>query len=459
MNRSFDSHWTDEEIDDLLDEGAVPNSGDRLFHLLLCFSCQDLVRVRDPERGPSRLARLFGSEHPLPATAADQSYFEELEDLLEPWRARIDQALVEVRAASGLLVELLRVPPERRRLLATNTRRYRTLGVVAALLERVPDLWVRDPPDAHDLSELALAILQRIPRDRYRDRVINDFFARAWSYLGNSRRILSNLLGAERAFERALRYLENGSGDPLDTARVFDLESALRRDQRKYVDAECLLEMVVEIARSVEMDDLEVKALIQQSLLYREMGKPLRALRTAEELFDRFTPEELGPTYHLCALHNRALIQVGLGRVDAAREGLPALRTLAAVVRADFYTIRIDWLEGLLMHHLGRYREAESAYRKTRAFFIERAVAYDAALVTLDLITLLLEQRRTAEVRELSAEVLPIFVTANVAPEALAAIRAFRQALDADTAQAALAREISCRLGELRSPPAVPAHP
>lgn len=435
-----------------LSTAEIPGEGSRLFHLLLCFDCQDQLRVRDPEAGPHRLARLFGSHHPLPAEAAHPKIRAELYESLSPWQERVERALREVNEAADKLNDLLVQPPVRRRLLVANSRRFQTLGLVATLLETVPPFWSRSPGDALERSELALAALKHLPRDRYRNRVINDFFARAWAYLGNSRRIVSDLHGADRAFSKARRFLEQGSGDPLDVARVFDLESSLRRDQRQFSEARVLLDMVLEIARAAELDELEAKSLVSLALLYREMRDPLEALRVSNRLLARFSAEEMGTTSYLCALHNRAVVQVELGQPQLARDVVPLLRRLAAIADAELTTIRIDWLEATIHHHLGQVEAAETGYERVRDFFAERDIPYDAALVSLDLLVLWLEQGRHREVRRLAEEILPIFLSAHIHREALVALQAFQQAVQAETATVALARDLASLMGAVSRP-------
>jgi tetratricopeptide (TPR) repeat protein len=452
MPGSADLHWTDDEIEDLLLRAELPPEGARLFHLLLCFECQDQIRVRDPEVGPVRLARLFGSSRPLPATAARPEIREELYQSLAPWRERVERALREVNEANGKLTDLLSQPPERRTLLVSNSRRFQTLGLVATLLETVPPFWSKSPGDAIERSELALAALQKLPRNRYRDRVVNDFFARGWAYLGNSRRIASDFHGADRAFTKALRFLEQGSGDPLDVARVFDLESSLRRDLRQFDDARALLELVLQIARSLELDDLESKALIQLGAVYRDMRKPAEALHVCNQLLARYSAEELGVTNYLCVLHNRAIVQVEMGWPEKARDVVPLLRRLATIVDAELTTIRIDWLEATIHHHLGQVDAAEAGYERVRDFFAERAIPYDAALVSLDLLVLWLEQGRNREARQLAEEILPIFLSAHIHREALVALQAFQQAVRAETATVALARDLASLMGAVSRP-------
>jgi hypothetical protein len=87
-------------------------------------------------------------------------------------------------------------------------------------------------------------------------------------------------------------------------------------------------------------------------------------------------------------------------------------------------------------------REDLSRPGQARREFTERQMAYDCALVSLELAALHLEEGRTAEVRRLAAEMLWIFKAQGIDREALAALRVFREATEKEAATAELARRV-----------------
>lgn len=449
----MEPHWSLGELNRLVRLQLDPQGGDRLFHLMICFDCQERLRTVHPEEGPAVLVRLLGSEKPLPPEADDAELRASLSCLLDSWRPKIDQALEEVYAAGPLIDEILTQPPERRSLLAKNSARFRNLGVVALLLEETPEAWQRDPVEAQSLAELALEILSLLCRIRYRPHVLNDFAARAWAYYGNCRRILSDLPDADRAFEKAAVYLQQGSGEPVDGARIFDLESSLRRDQRRFKDAEALLEIALTLYRSCADPWGEAKIMIQQAFLFGEMGETRRALAILSRLCDRFVPEEIGTSNYLCAVDNLAMLQLDSGFPLAAKERLPEIRRLAEIQGSTLQILRVDWLEGLIAQKLGESREAERKLLYVRRRFTEEDIGYDAALASLDLAIFYLEQGRTEQVRALAAESVPLFLAQEVEREALASLVAFQRAVEAETATVEMGRRISRRLRNARRHP------
>ena len=81
-----------------------------------------------------------------------------------------------------------------------------------------------------------------------------------------------------------------------------------------------------------------------------------------------------------------------------------------------------------------------------RREFLTRGLAFDAALVSLELAVLYLEEGKTTEVRALTGDLLEIFRSRDVHREALAALTVFHNAALLETATAERARELATYL-------------
>ena len=88
-----------------------------------------------------------------------------------------------------------------------------------------------------------------------------------------------------------------------------------------------------------------------------------------------------------------------------------------------------------------------------REKFAARGIAYDAALATLELAALYLEQRRTWEVKTLARQMAPIFHAQGVHREALAALRLFCEAAEKEAATVELALRVTEYLYRARHNP------
>lgn len=91
---------------------------------------------------------------------------------------------------------------------------------------------------------------------------------------------------------------------------------------------------------------------------------------------------------------------------------------------------------------LGRIEEGHAALTQVAAEFRARELAYDGALVNLELSVVELDQGRSARVKQRAVEMWWIFRAGGLHREALAALELFCQAAQQEAATAELARRI-----------------
>ena len=70
-----------------------------------------------------------------------------------------------------------------------------------------------------------------------------------------------------------------------------------------------------------------------------------------------------------------------------------------------------------------------AAFVQMRDGFLQEGLGYDAVIVSMDLALLYLRQGRTAELKTLAREMLPIFRSQDVHREAVAALVLFQEAI------------------------------
>ena len=138
-------------------------------------------------------------------------------------------------------------------------------------------------------------------------------------------------------------------------------------------------------------------------------------------------PKADHPRWATQARFNLANYLMRAGRFPQAWKALEAARPgLVHVAHAE--QVRVAWVEAAILRGLGRVAEAEAGYQKARRGFVRLRRDFSAALATLELALLLLEQGRTAEVAALALEVHPIFEREGVHREAQAAMLLLRDA-------------------------------
>lgn len=387
-----------------------------LHHLEVCTECRQRLREEFGVDGAEELAHLTS-----PA-----------------WDLELSRERVRAREA---VEELRRLPAEQRWAAIEKEERYQTWGVAEALLADCHDGWVTDLQLALQCARSAVFVLRRLEPDGIPQEAVEELSARAWAYLGNSLRITSDLREAEEAFEKAEEHWIAAGQDPLLEAELLSLKSSLRRDQRRFAEGEELVLRAVALCSEHGHQPLAASTLITYANLLREEGRPEDSLSVAERaLF--LTDRKNDPRLFFLASWARLQGLVESGRLAEAQARLEPVRRLVREHARPLEKLRWHWYEGRIAGVEGRLGDAEEIFRTVRERYLSLANGYNAALATLDLAAVYLRQRRDAEIKQLAAEMLPIFESRDVRREALAALLLFRHAAEAEVMTGHLLREV-----------------
>jgi len=321
-------------------------------------------------------------------------------------------------------------PAEREALL--RDERYQTWGLFELLVDRSQEASVEDPLWAQELAALALRLSDLLSRTQYRPELVEDLRARAWAYLGNARRLTSDLQGASKAFAAAEECLRKGTGDPIERAIVLDRRASLERDQRHFDAAQATLERAVGIFLRSGESHRAGRSLINLSLVHCYVGDIAESIEALYRSLALIDPEQ-EPRTVLCARHNLAGYLAEAGRLDEALHLYQAARPLYRAFPDAWTQNRRKWLKGRINHGLGRYRAAEALLLAARDGFLAEGIPFDTALVLLDLAHLYAEQGRTAELKRLAVEMIPLFASCHIHREALAALAFLQHAVETET--------------------------
>jgi len=273
----------------------------------------------------------------------------------------------------------------------------------------------------------------------------------AWAFIANARRVASDLPGADQAFGKAWELWKacpTEEQGPLPEWRLLDLEASLRRAQRRLPEA---LELIDRALACCGLEGMQGRILLKKASTLEQIGdfeRAIEALNEANSFVDRREPRLLFALRFISAVN-----LLYLNRHVDAEALLPEIRTLALQLGNELDSIRALWLEGRVAVGLNRKPEAISALSRVRMEFTTRGLAYDAALSTLELSVLYLEEGRMAKVRELARQMAPIFQAQGVHREAIAALKVFRNAAEQEEATAELARQVVDYLCRARHDP------
>jgi tetratricopeptide (TPR) repeat protein len=330
----------------------------------------------------------------------------------------------ERRAWRDLLALQSLDPEERIPMIRRARSRYRGTELFRLLLQESDRLIPSDLEEARRLAELAREVLDTDPgHAAYQPLLVLGMGA-----LANIARVRGDFSEADTAFERVREVMRNEGVIEADvTARIDELEGSLRKDQRRFQEAEDLLaraELFYQIADEWEGS---IRVLVSLGSVFLLQGKFQQAIPVTRNALRMMSPNS-NPRLHLCTRFNLAYCLVKVGQSDEAARMLDEDEERNQRFSEPATRTRIKWLRG----DIARIREddgaAERAYREAFESFLNQGLGYDAALAGLDLALLCLRQGRTADVKELAEQMLPVFEAPDVHREALAELALFQEA-------------------------------
>jgi tetratricopeptide (TPR) repeat protein len=356
--------------------------------------------------------------------------------------AKIEGVLREIDEAAGLFAEIIGTPEPDRRALVEEGVRFHSLRLCVLLEARSRELWFRDPPEAVSLAELAVVAAERLDEAHYGPALAEDARASAWAHLGNALRIAADHRGAEEVFDTAEAHLRRGGGEAYTEALILSFRASLRSAQGLFDEAVRLLDNAIAIYREARDRHLEGRALIKKGTALGHLGRYAEAVRLIRRGLSRIDLLE-EPGLLVTAHHNLIVFLTESGQHRQARENLAQTRQLYQDLGERMNLVRLRWLEGKIAREEGNLEEAGAALREARDVFLQEGIAVDAALVSLDLALLHARSGDTARIRQLAAEMLPIFEAGGVHPDAMAALLLFRQAAETEEVTVDLVDQIA----------------
>jgi tetratricopeptide (TPR) repeat protein len=373
--------------------------------------------------------------------------------LSEAFTATLARGLRQAKAAQAreeaeeAFSRLMLCTPTERQALPSIFPEYRTWVLAVRVAEASVEAAADDAERALELAELACSIAGRVDEEPgFCLRLQGHCLGRR----GNAWRVANEVDRSGEDFARAWELWRAGSdADPplLPEWQMLSLEASLRRDQQRYPEALDLLDRAKVAADGDRA--AEGRILLQREHVYERMGDGERA---------RAVLAEAAPVIEGCGearlafLHRFKTVRnlVHLGRFAEALALWPRVLELAAGQGKKLEQLRVRWVEARLRAGLGERLEAMAIFVEVQREFTRLRLPYDAALVSLELAVLWLEDGRTAEVRELALEMAWIFKSKGIAREALAALRLFCDAAQRDAATLELALRVRAEVEATR---------
>ena len=348
------------------------------------------------------------------------------------------EALVARQRAERQMARLRKRTAPERLFLVEEGRHFRHWALAeSAALESVAKA-PNHPQEALDWARLAVRIAELAPgEEAWRRRL------EGWTlhFQANAERACNVLPAARQSLDRARKLWQAGEGgDPgrlLNPAWPAGLEASLLRAERRFDEA---LRKIDE-ALGLDRGELRGQILLSKSIIFKCLGDPeasTAVLLEAEPLIDA----RREPRLALVVRFNLLADLCDLGRAAEARPRLGAVREVAERLGEPLDLTRCTWLHGKIEAGLENLEEAVASFTQVQRDFREAELAYDYALVSLDLSLVLLELGHGAKVAAIAEEMHWIFKRQGVHREALAALRIFCDAARREVATADFARKV-----------------
>ena len=370
------------------------------------------------------------------------------EDGARAWLGRLQRAglfLIGRLRAPVLWRRLQSRPPATWRALVRESVEFRDAGLCDLLCDESIRAAADSARRAVRLAKLAVLVALGVPgTEGWRQRVAGY----AWAHLANALRVAGRFLAAAEAFRRAEELWQAGAGeDPglLNEARVLSLQASLRRDRGDPAAALELLERALALDRWGETAAL----LLNQARALEDLGDfaaSIGVLRQAAAQIDG----EREPRKSWIVQYNLALNLSQLGRHADARLALPEVRALARRLGNQLDLLRVGWLEARIAARLGQTTEAAEGFERVRVGFARQGIAYDAAVVTLELADLYASVGSAGEINALARRSASIFQQRAVHREARRALHVFARAAEEERVSGALIRSVLVYLHRAR---------
>jgi len=375
------------------------------------------------------------------------SAFRVLPLLLERHTHAVEEAQ---RKADKDFRALLKLPPaERLGRIQRSHGRFRGVTLAHRLVGEAKSHMPTEPQAVYELAEAAETVLLRTPNaPGYYEAL-----ARVLAFKANALRALGRLSEADERIRsaRGLVRAEDVTGS-LIYAEIDWFEGVLRKDQRRFTEAEELLSRSATLFEVAGERAEAARPLLALGLMYYDRQEPGKAIETTEAALAHLSLES-EPYLYFGGRHNLTLFLVEEGRFDAAADLLQADAELYERFADPWTVLRQVWLRGKIAFATGRREEAEQAFREVRRGFIQQGNGYDAAMVSLDLALLYLKAGRTAEVKPIAAEMHTLFGAQEIHREAAAALLLFQEAAEREALTGEWVEELTAYLKRARENP------
>ena len=377
-----------------------------------------------------------------------------LDRVLATVLGRTSRVAAERASAPAQLAELLAMPNHERESAVAAQARFQTYALASYTLERCEKVVFHDPAMAGELARLARTVAEQAdPRECGGTAALADLEAYAMAMEANAARVGGNMQEAFSSFLLSRRAQDRGGADPDLSARIDLLEASFRRDLRQFAAAFELLDRAERGFVALNDRNLQARVIINRAnvfLVTRELDRVVENLRQA-------LPLAQDPWLALIVRHNLIFALVECGCAREAADLYESSRDLYLLHNDPLTASRRLWAEGLIARELEEdLDKAELLLTQVMDRLTEHGYALDAAAAGLDLVMVYARRGETAQVFRVASDLVRLFQSREIHPEALAALKAVQQAAERQQVTAKLLAHAADRVraNQVRGNPA-----
>jgi len=431
-----EDHPTAEDFECLLHRSPRPSNAGRnarvVRHLLMgCEKCRSTLQGLKGSRAIlSRLLDLpAASDTQNAATASGYNYEWAFAKADRSLRSHLAHGPSSPRLPE-LLSQLSGLPEGEQIRQVRAGGRFADPELVRILMERAHSSRYQSPRKTLHLSLLARLAADACGKETAGgEEQLSDLQADAWGAFANAQRICGALSEADGSFNVALQRWQNGTGSARLEADLLAQLCSLRIFQRRFTEALDLAARAERIFDGLGAKNQQAEALIRRGLALAYSGDSERAVDVLKEALPKID-READQHLFLAAHHNLVHCYVDLGRPDEALSIFYEARDLYQSCQDPLILLRATWQEGTLLREVGHLRNAEAALLRARKGFEEEGLAYETAVVCLDLGEVYWKLGQLDPLRRTLAQAVPIFRSLKVDREILASLLRLQQAAE-----------------------------
>lgn len=329
--------------------------------------------------------------------------------------AFLDRAQTDMRtedaAAEGWLRELLAQPRETWAPTLHAHPEWRTAGMVRKLIEATDRAIETMPPDALEITAIAVEIAEGLDTARYGQSTVLRLRGHAWRERAYALFFTGSYNEAVWAVERSRNAFAECGYSEFDDARSAVVSALTYAGQEKYGDGFRAVGSAADtFARYGSREKLVAAQRAQAINLFVS-----RRFREALALYQTLATETLSDGDRAALAQNIALCHRELGNFEAAGRYFTIAIEICTKLGLLTLMARTRWHLGRLLLAEGRHSEALVVLRQVRDEFTTAGMASEIAEVTTDIAHALVLTGRLREVAEECHRALEYFAIAGLA--------------------------------------------